>query len=285
MVSSALESFMICHCTSNEEMTRKDDTYVQADWKKIYQKLKLLGYSLSKINRIIGSQFGRNLYKNYAMALSSFKILEKLYGEPLSFSESKGYQVFELERTNNLAEFIGIVLGDGNISSRQITIALNSFHPWYVNYVVDLCNNLFHFPASVNRKSKENVVYIRLNRKGLVDQLSSMGLICGDKIKNNWNVPSWISKSPHYWSSCVKGLFDTDGSIYWQRSSRKRVSLKFTSMNSDFLHLFKNFCDLHSIRISPGISSWQIQSKDGVIKFQYMVDSEKIKYFYNYMKN
>lgn len=113
-------------------------------------------------------------------------------------------------QSKKLAEFIGICLGDGYSSIYQTEITLNAIaDKEYIPYVVSLSHTLF-LGATISYKKKvsENAVHVLINSKDGSDFLRKMG-----NIPNNKFIPSWIYKRPSYIKACIRGLFDTEGSI------------------------------------------------------------------------
>ncbi|MBI5122934.1 hypothetical protein HZA75_03695 [Candidatus Roizmanbacteria bacterium] len=109
-----------------------------------------------------------------------------------------------------LAEFVGICLGDGYISKYQTAITLNTnADKKYILYLVDLINKLFpHVKVSIIQKISENATDVRINSKIVADFFRNMGIVPSNK-----KIPSWIFKKEEYKKACVRGLFDTEGSI------------------------------------------------------------------------
>ena len=73
------------------------------------------------------------------------------------------------KKSNRLAEFVGILLGDGSITKNQISITLNrivdSEFSFYVKHLVD---NLFSVKSSVYERKKESVLNIVVSRIKIV---------------------------------------------------------------------------------------------------------------------
>lgn len=110
-----------------------------------------------------------------------------------------------------LAEFVGVLLGDGHLSSTQTTVTLGKKDE-YVNYVVDLMEKLFGAkPKVANTKRGDFVIYIGSVK--LVRWFLEMGLVF-NKVKCQVDFPSWISGNQNYMKAALKGFFDTDGSVY-----------------------------------------------------------------------
>jgi hypothetical protein len=125
------------------------------------------------------------------------------------------------EKSLELAEVCGILLGDGGISTNQIRITLNRIaDAEYILYVIDLLTHLFGVTPAVYQykdKTKRMVKDITISRKGLIVYLSSIGLIAGNKVHHQVDIPGWILDNEEYSLACVRGLIDTDGSIFTHR--------------------------------------------------------------------
>jgi len=116
--------------------------------------------------------------------------------------------------SNDLAEFVGIMLGDGNIGKLQISITLNSIlDADYSKYISGLCNKLFGCYPKIIKKKNCNALSIYYNGVNLVRFLTSIGMLIGDKVKQQVDIPSWIKINSDFSIACLRGLIDTDGCI------------------------------------------------------------------------
>lgn len=145
--------------------------------------------------------------------------------------------------SEELAEFVGIVLGDGGISKYQITITLNSVtDKAYFQFVKKLIKNLFGIPVGLYSDSRSLAERIVISRTALVSYLTdTLGLKQGNKVKQQVDIPRWIMENRQYSIACVRGLIDTDGCtiIHRYRSKGKRYSYKkvgFTSRSHPLIH-------------------------------------------------
>ncbi|MBI2070503.1 MAG: hypothetical protein HYT79_07835 [Elusimicrobia bacterium] len=136
-----------------------------------------------------------------------------------------------LSRSAELAELIGIILGDGSLApssrTQRLLISLDSRVQDQVRYTAYLMKNVFEIePKVVLQKGAHcNRVYIYHN--GIAEAL---GLPLGNKIKNDVGVPRWIKDDDSHLKLCLRGLFETDGSYYEQPH------------NSTYVLDFKNKC-------------------------------------------
>lgn len=110
-----------------------------------------------------------------------------------------------------LAEFVGIMLGDGNLTPTQVTVTLGKKDK-YADYVAYLMDCLFGIESRILfSKNGDYVVYFGSTK--IVRWFLKMGLVF-NKVKSQVDVPRWIFSRRHFMRSALRGLFDTDGSVY-----------------------------------------------------------------------
>lgn len=141
------------------------------------------------------------------------------------------------KKSATLAEFIGIVMGDGGISRYQVVITLHHVDDLeYSVFVAHLIKRLFGISPAVYHSVKNSVNDVTVSRVELVKYLHELGLPIGNKIKQGLDIPSWIIENPTFAIACVRGLVDTDGSVFTHRYKSKGTwytykKLSFTSMS------------------------------------------------------
>ena len=142
-----------------------------------------------------------------------------------------------------LAEFFGIMIGDGGINnSWQANITLNSIKDLdYSRYVYKLIKRLFSItPYGFTYKTK-NALRILINSTSIVDFLISQGLLQGDKLAQGLSIPTWILQDETYKSACVRGLLDTDGCLYIHKhvvakKPYRNIGLAFSSYSPRLIY-------------------------------------------------
>lgn len=141
-----------------------------------------------------------------------------------------------------LAEFFGIMMGDGGINNLwQITITLNAVaDARYARRVSGLCKKLFGVSPSVRRRKESKTLVISLASTSVVDFLISQGLPRGDKIKNGIKVPDWILGKLLYQKACLRGLVDTDGCLFIHKhrvlgNLYKNIGLSFRNCSPNLI--------------------------------------------------
>lgn len=149
------------------------------------------------------------------------------------------------KRSSQLAELVGIILGDGGLTSKQITVSLNRIEDQgFIPYVKSLFQDLFEVTPSVYERKAENTANIVVSSTKLVQFFTDMNLCIGDKVKQQVEVPSWIGGSKKFTACCLRGLLDTDGCFYIDKHHYKNrvyrnCGMNFTNHSLPVLSFFK----------------------------------------------
>ena len=129
------------------------------------------------------------------------------------------------KKDEKLAEFIGILLGDGNIhcykkgkkiGTYMVRIAGDSIKDfeYLTKHVSNLCEDLFGVKTKLYKQKGSSELMVIMHSRLIVDFLRKMGLRPGNKIDNQSTIPRWVWKNNKYLKACIRGLIDTDGSVY-----------------------------------------------------------------------
>ena len=118
-----------------------------------------------------------------------------------------------------LAELIGIILGDGGLpGNHQLTISFNrKTDRDYSLYIGRILKRLFSIDYHIYNRKDSNGAEIVVSSSNLIAFLMEQGLIVGNKVKNQIDIPEWINEKVEYQKACLRGLIDTDGSFYSHR--------------------------------------------------------------------
>lgn len=132
--------------------------------------------------------------------------------------------------TAKLAEFFGVMLGDGHVSHYQIVITLGTKEINYINHVRFLIEDIFHVLPSVSiRKTGYRDIY--LGSVEMTQWLKNHGL-ASNKIMAQVDVPRWIFAKMTFMNAFLRGFFDTDGSVY---KLRYGLQISFTNLSRPIL--------------------------------------------------
>lgn len=127
------------------------------------------------------------------------------------------------QKSSLLAELIGILLGDGSINEYQVRVYNNSKTDRnYAYFIKKVIHNLFKINPTITVRDK-NTIIVTASSKNLVAFLMDCGMKKGDKMLNGADVPEWILKNDEFTKSCLRGLVDTDGGIYFHNHTTKGI--------------------------------------------------------------
>jgi len=106
----------------------------------------------------------------------------------------------------------------------------------------------------------KNAVRVSLSGVELVSVLEKLGLRRGNKVKHQVGIPQWIKDRPDYKRACVRGLFDTDGGLYFHSHSvkgkkYKNIGFSFCSHSEPLLNEF------FEILLENGIDAKKVKRK------------------------
>jgi ribosomal protein L39E len=183
------------------------------------------------------------------------------------------------QKDTELAEFVGIMIGDGGITKNQVVITLNAKNDRsYSLFVKKIIKKLFNEEPSIFTREDESVINIVVSRVRLVSFCKSIGLKVGDKLRQNLDIPNWIKMNKEYAVACVRGLVDTDGCVFshcYKINGRtycyKKIS--FTSYSYSLI------CSVFYILKRIGIKSRITHNK----KELWIDSQENVKKYFNYI--
>lgn len=185
--------------------------------------------------------------------------------------------------TADLAEFFGIMFGDGGVTHFQIVVTLGNKEASYVEYIRDLIGKIFHvYPKVSIRKTGYRDVY--LGSVDLTSWLLNNGFVY-NKVKSQVGVPKWIFSDEKYMRRFLRGFFDTDGSIY---KIRFGIQISLCNKSRPLLEALRKM--LINLKFRPsGISSNKIYltRADDVKRFFKEIQPQNLKHkqrFHGFMK-
>lgn len=171
------------------------------------------------------------------------------------------------QESNKLAEFVGIMLGDGNVTKYQARITLNTTADnEYISYVVSLMTKLFPgIEIFARNRVSEGYTTVGLTSRVIVDFLKRMGIISWKPV-----IPKWIYKNNTYITACIRGLIDTEGCISFKvYKGLKKTSvyrqLTFTSGNKVLLEFVRDGFNRLGFRCTQSLIKNIYLSNDGEV--------------------
>jgi intein/homing endonuclease len=191
------------------------------------------------------------------------------------------------ELNKELAEFYGILLGDGCISkfysqNRNKEIIRIDGHGTddieYYKYLQELIEKITNRRISVKRRNKKNAIFITFSNKEFSKFLNSkLNFPYG---KKKGMVISDILLRKDLINKVLRGLFDTDGSIYftknnWKRKRRTYPIIEISSHNDNLIDQLLKI--LKGLGFKPILSHYKdsikLHGKKQVIKWMEEIGS------------
>lgn len=149
------------------------------------------------------------------------------------------------DQSIQLAEFLGIMLGDGHISHFQTIVTLGTKELPYVRYVQELMQELFKVKATISiKRSGYRDVYIGSTL--ITKWLKEQGLV-ENKVAAQVGVPEWIMSDKKYMKAFARGFFDTDGSVY---NLRFGIQISLTNRSAPLLIALQDMLRKLGYRVS-----------------------------------
>ncbi len=182
--------------------------------------------------------------------------------------------------SRELAEFYGIMLGDGNLTIKkgykigtyQIRITGDSRHDkkYFIEHVKPMIESLFNIKVKLTKEKNKNAINLVATGKELAEFLESKGFKAGDKIENKLRIPSWIKERKERLRRCLRGLYDTDGSVY-KLTNQNSHQICFTNYNQGLLQ------EVREALISLGIAPSKITKGRDIV----ITKKEELRKFLN----
>jgi len=200
------------------------------------------------------------------------EIKNENWGQSIGGIISKGNtkKIYNPNKSENLAELVGIILGDGNINrytkgKKIATYALRicghveNDYDYLINFVSPLIEDLFDIKAFFYKSKTTKSSYVIASSKKLVEFLFDIGLMNGNKVTRQVGIPMWIMNNKKYSVSCLRGLIDTDGCIF--SMSKKDPHLLRISFKNHSRNLLE---DVRNILIKSGFHPSKIITKNTI---------------------
>lgn len=190
----------------------------------------------------------------------------------------------------SLAEFMGIMMGDGTVSAYHIAVTLHiTDDAAYGKHVVKLIEELFKIKPNVYLRPDISTRVIVVPRKLLSEYLSKLGLPMGNKVSKGISIPDWIKANKKYTQACIRGLMDTDGSVFdhCYVSKGKKYCYKKLSFSSASPSLCSDVAGALSssgITISCYGRNVRIESEENVRRYFKIFDSHNPKHLKRYAR-
>lgn len=139
-----------------------------------------------------------------------------------------------MKSSKELAYIVGCAIGDGNISNPngrayRLRITCDLKYPKIIEEITKNLKIVFSTNKVSTIKRVDNAVDISVYNNQIND-LFGWKMEKGRKINQKIKIPNWIGKKEVYIKHLIKGLFETDGSIY---KDRNYLNVNLVSYNKE----------------------------------------------------
>jgi hypothetical protein len=178
-----------------------------------------------KVRNFMLKNDAKNLRELGEKTKISYEILKNWSCGRTAFGSVNKYKKVKMPKklNSNIAELVGIILGDGSLDKSQLRIFGNVEEiEYYTKFIQQLIYSIFKVKTKISYRKETKAIVINVSSVLITDYLVSLELKRGNKIKNKVKIPKWILDNKNYLESCIRGLFDTDGSFF---SSSKNTEI------------------------------------------------------------
>lgn len=256
---------------------------------KIKQKIKSWEtfYPEYKISR---SMFFNYLSGKHSLPAGLFDAWKKLidFKENVEKIEKKKFlqkELADISLDENLSEILGVLNGDGHLSKnkKEICITGNRNEENYALYLQSLFSkklkidfNLFFYGNCFKLKGYSTKLSNFL--------INKYGVPYGNKL-GKLHIPKRLLTKKKYTLRYIKGLFDTDGTIYFRRQTDAVIEI--SNADKNYLIEVKNVLENFGFSISLLKNHIAIYKKEDIKKFFLLFkpsNNKHLKKFENYSK-
>mgnify|MGYP001137408734 CR=1 FL=1 len=271
-----------------QELIERAKAITGLSWSKFAARLNLnahyLGHELRNGERTLPF----SLYKRLCTIISEnfddhiVDIIPSNWGQRKGGRKSGGGKPRETQiltqKSNELAEFIGVMLGDGHLGKShktghytvKICGGIDDLK-YLTEFIVPLFSKLFRKRLRMFRCKGSKAVMFYAYDKDVVCTLVHYGLQPGNKKNNDVRIPEWVFSDDGYLKACVRGIFDTDGTVFPKSTNPKIPQLELASKIIGIQETFRQ--GLQQLGFKP--STWSkgaspkcgLYAKNQIIKY------------------
>lgn len=186
----------------------------------------------------------KSLDKN--LLITDGNLFMKIDNSAVEFSKSDISKKIKLPKilTPELAEIIGIILGDGHLIHNKkyalttmyllvIAGSLSEDLDYYTNKINPMFSDLFNSKFKIASRRDDELI-VRLNSKAITTFFKNLGIKSGNKTDDNFIPKIVLNSNNDIKKGLIRGVFDTEGTItfkkdYFGKHSKPIVSVKMKS--------------------------------------------------------
>jgi hypothetical protein len=172
----------------------------------------------------------------------------------------------QFEKSGDLAELIGVVLGDGHLYKHErcesLRITGASYKPEFIYHYAALVETIFRKKPTISKVKRINSMTVTVYEKNISVRL---GIPTGSRHQLNYILPEWIADKPEHIIRFLRGLYEAEGTLAFHPGTFTHKFI-FTNANEHLLSLVMML--VTGLGYHPHRTHWKIQvsKKDEVQK-------------------
>lgn len=156
-------------------------------------------------------------------------------------------------------------------------------------FVKQLMRELFNLEPGTYQDNYSRADDYYISRKALVDYfVEKLGLKKGNKVRQQVDIPIWVKMNESYLKACIRGLIDTDGSVFTHKyrvkgKEYRYKKLSFTSASQPLKTSVYKY--LKSLQLNPrlgGDRDVRLDSQANIARYFNVVGSHNPKHLKRY---
>lgn len=178
--------------------------------------------------------------------------------------KKKNYRTFK--KDGDLAELLGVILGDGHIYKHDrcesLRIVADAGKPDFVKRYANIVSILFDKKPNVAKRKESNAVNITIYQKEISSRLD---IPAGSRAKFRYKLPRWIASSHEFKLRLLRGLYEAEGSVSHSPATYTHKFM-FSNANQHLLRLVASLVRELGFTVSVSANKAQVSRKEDVQK-------------------
>ena len=180
-----------------------------------------------------------------------------------------------LKESGDLAELIGVVLGDGSIHAFPRTeclrIVCNTQYPDWIKRCEMLIKNVFDKKPNIGKRKDSNCCNVTLYQKEISKRL---GIHIGSQGNRSLSIPGWVLKNRQFVLRYLRGLYEAEGNLSIHEPTYT-YKFMFTNRNDSLLEHVEFLWKQLGFHPHRSTHTVQISKKDEVFKASELIGFRK----------
>ena len=176
-----------------------------------------------------------------------------------------------LAKNGDLAELIGVVLGDGHLHKHDrcdsLRIVGDAKKMGFITRSAQLIHSVFEKQPKVMKRSNSNAVNITLYEKNIAKRLN---IPTGARAQYEFDLPVWIEKNRNNKLRFLRGLYEAEGSLSHHPATYTHKFI-FSNMNPHLLELVARLVRGLGFTVSISAKRIQVSRKEEVQKLSDLI--------------